>query len=34
MAQLRHDLVVAAKGACKAPADLDAAVMTEVNEGE
>src|SRR5215212_1792580 len=34
MAQLRHDLLVAAKGACAAPADLDAAVMTELNEGE
>jgi rubrerythrin len=34
MAQLRHDLLVAAKGACKAPADLDAAVMTEATEGE
>jgi rubrerythrin len=34
MAQLRHDLLVAAKGACAAPTDLDAVVMTEVNEGE
>ena len=34
MAQLRHDLLVAAKGTCAAPPDLDAAVMTEVNEGE
>jgi rubrerythrin len=34
MAQLRHDLLVAAAGACEAPADLDAAVVTEVSEGE
>ena len=34
MAQLRHDLLVAAKGACEAPADLEAAVVTDVNEGE
>jgi rubrerythrin len=34
MAQLRHDLLVAAKGACAAPADLDAVVITEMSEGE
>jgi rubrerythrin len=34
MAQLRHDLLVAAEGACEAPADLDTAVVTDVSEGE
>ena len=34
MAQLRHDLLVAAKGTCEAPADLEAAVVTDVSEGE
>ncbi|HJZ48066.1 MAG TPA: DinB family protein [Roseiflexaceae bacterium] len=34
MAQLRHDLLLAADGACEAPADLEAAVVTDVSEGE
>jgi rubrerythrin len=34
MAQLRHDLLVAADGAYAAPADLDTAVVTDVSEGE
>jgi rubrerythrin len=34
MAQTRHDLLVAADGASHPPADLDAAVMSDVSEGE
>ncbi len=34
MAQLRYDMLVAAQGARAASADLDAAVMTELSEGE
>jgi rubrerythrin len=34
MAQLRHDLLLEADGACQAPADLETAVVTAVSEGE
>ncbi|HEU5104023.1 MAG TPA: DinB family protein [Roseiflexaceae bacterium] len=34
MAQLRHDLLIAAEGAYAVPADLDTAVVPDVSEGE
>jgi rubrerythrin len=34
MAQVRHDLLVAADGTSQVPVDLDGAVVTEVSEGE